>query len=261
MLNTRNTQSYRKFKGIIGITLILVLISLAVFINPSPVSAHAPEGAGEAPDVEIETIQIYDKDGNLLEISIDDVAEKHGDLCACVAGGYRVTQAAISVLYDEGELPIQGNITLAYHHPGQGHKQAFELILTPECVTYEKMGNPQHMTMDHWVYTFTRLDTGQVFETQINEGIIAADFFDLRYEINGFEKGWHQNPPTDEEKAGYAAAYTETLNNLLTLPLWELYSGVEEPEEPAPVGAIIFSGALIVAVVIGFVYSGKGKVK
>jgi len=49
------------------------------------------------------------------------------------------------------------------------------------------------------------------------------------------------------------------LNNLLTLPLWELYTGVEEPEEPAPVGAIIFSGALVILIAVGFIYSARGK--
>jgi hypothetical protein len=238
---------------------LMLAIAAALLLTALPVYAHAPQGAGEVAEVEIEPIQIYDREGNLLEISIDDVAEVHGDLCACVAGGYRVTQVAIAVLYGEDELPTQGNLILLYHHPGTGHKQGFELILTPECVTYEKVGNPQHMTMDHWVYEFTRVDTGEVFETQINEGIIAEDFFELRYEVSGFEKGWHNDEPTEEEKTGYAAAYTETLNNLLTLPVWELYAGVPEPEEPAPVGAIIFSGALVVLVAIGFIYSARGK--
>lgn len=249
---------HKKLTGYLCIALLLAVVAITV-LAAAPVSAHAPEGAGEAPEVEIEPVQIYDKEGNLLEISIDDVAAIHGDLCVCVAGGYRVTQAAIAVLYNEDEIPTQGNLTLLYHHPGTGHKQGFELILTPECVTYEKVGNPQHMTMDHWVYKFTRTDTGEVFETQINEGIIAEGFFELRYEVNGFEKGWHENPPTEEEKAGYAAAYTETFNNLMTLPVWELYTGVEEPEEAAPVGAIIFSGALVVLITFGFIYSARGK--
>jgi hypothetical protein len=252
-------QSRKTWNAIGAVVITLAMLAATLVLPVSPVYAHAPEGAGEAPEVVLEPIQIYDQQGNLLEISIDDVAEKHGDLCVCVAGGYRVTQAAISVLYSEDELPTQGNLTLVYHHPGKGHKQGFELILTPECVTYEKIGNPQKMTMANWVYTFTRLDTGEVFETRINEGIIAEDFFELRYEVNGYEKGWHYDEPTEEEKTGFAAAYTQTFNNLMTLPAWELYSGVEEPEEPAPVAAIAFSGALIVLIGTGFVYSARGK--
>jgi hypothetical protein len=255
--DSMEVKSYKNIVG--GIALGLMLVASLFALSISPAFAHAPEGAGEIAEVEIGPIQMYDRDGNLLEVSLDEIAEIHGELCMCVAGGYRVTQAAIAILYGEDELPTQGNLVLVYHHPGQGHKQGFEHILTPECVTYEKTGNPQHMTMDHWVYTFTRLDIGEVFETQINEGIIAQDFFDLRYQVSGFKKGWHENKPTEEEQARFAAAYTESLNSLLTLPVWELYSGVEEPEEPPPVGAIVFSSALIVAVLVGFVYSAQGK--
>jgi len=169
----------KKLPGYLSMALLLVVAAMTLFLTV-PVSAHAPEGAGDAPVVEITPIQIYDKEGTLLEISIDDVATIHGDLCTCVAGAYRVTQAAIAVLYGEEELPTQGNLTLVYHHPGTGHKQVFDYILTPECVVYEKTGNPQHMTMEHWIYTFTREDTGEVFETQINEGIIVMKSTVLR---------------------------------------------------------------------------------
>jgi hypothetical protein len=250
---------YIKFAGDISVALMLVVAAISVFMMAVPVSAHAPQGAGEVAEVEIEPIQICDQERTLLEISIDDVAEIHGELCMCVAGGFRVTQAAIVMLYGEDEIPVQGELSLVYHHPGKGQKQVFEHILTPECVIYEKMGNPQHMTMEHWVYTFTRLDTGEVFETQVNEGVITPDFFDLRYTVSGFEKGWHENQPTEEEQARFAAAYTESLNNSLTLPLWELYSGVEEPEEPLPTAAIAFTGVLIVAVTVGLVYSARGR--
>jgi hypothetical protein len=254
-------QNTNKKAGISPVIMAIVFVALLSIFSLSaiPAYAHAPEGAGEAPEVVIEPIQIYSRDGTLLEISIDDVAEVHGELCLCVAGGFRATQAAISALYDEEELPAQGDLTLVYHHPGKGHKQAFDLILTPECVTYEKLGNPQHMNLDHWVYTFTRVDTGEVFETQVKEGVIAQDFFDHRYAVNGIKKGWHEDEPSEEEKAAFASGYTETLNNVLTLPLWEIYSGIEEPEEPAPVGGIIFSSALVLAIGVGFIYSSRLK--
>ena len=240
-------------------TLLLALAVVASLLTASPVAAHAPQGAGDVEEFELEAVQIYDADGNLLEISIDDVAEIHGDLCMCVAGGYRAIQAAIFVLYEEDEVPTQGELTALYHHPGQGHKQAFESILTAECVTYEQIGSPQQMTLDYWSYEFTRNDTGETFELQLLDSIIPRDFFDYRYAVNGYTKGWHEDEPTEEERTLFAAAYTDSLNNLLTLPLWELYEGIEEPEEPTPVAAIVFSSALVVLVAVGFVYSARGK--
>ena len=242
-----------------GAVFTLVISLMALFLGSIPVSAHVPDGAGETKEFVLEPIQIYDQDGDVLEYSIEDLGEMQGGICMCLSGGFRVTQAAISVLYGEDERPAQGELKVVYHHPGSGHKFVFEKLLTAECVVYEKTGNPQHMTMDHWAYTFTRTDTGEVYETELKGGVIPDDFFDLRYDVNGYTKGWHEEAPTDEEYNGFTAAYTDAMNNLLTLPLWELYEGIEEPEEVTPVGVVIFGFALLSLIVVGFIYSSKGK--
>jgi hypothetical protein len=247
---------YKYLTGYLRITLLLVLAAIFAF-TAIPVSAHAPQGAGETPDVEIAPIQIYDSEGNLLEISINDVAAIHGDLCVCVAGAYRVTQAAIDVLYGDDELPAQGDLTLVYHHPGTGHKQVFEHILTPDCVFYEKTGNPQHMTVDHWVYKFTRIDTGEYLKPVLTKALSRKISSNCVTSPKALRRGG-MKIRLPRRESSFAAAYTETLNNLLTLPVWELYAG-GRAEEPAPVGAIIFSGVLIVLMVLGFIYSARGK--
>jgi hypothetical protein len=244
---------------VVAATMALAILAAALVLPISPVYAHAPQGAGEAPEVVLEPIQIYDQEGNLLEISIDELAEIEGNLCVCISTGFRVIQTAIEHLYGEDEIPSQGEFAAIYRHPGKGHKTAFTYILTEEYATYEKTGNPQKMTMDNWVYTLTRLDTGEEFETQVQEGVISEGFFDLRYKVNGFKNGWHDNEPTEKEKAAFVAKWTETRDNFLTMPAWELYSGVEEPKEPAPVAAIAFSSVLIVLIGAGFVYSTRGK--
>jgi len=251
---------FRKTWNIMGAAVLAFALLASPMIVPiSPAYAHAPQGSGAAPEVELSPIQIYNQEGNLLEISIDELAELEGNLCVCIATSFRVVQTAIDELYGEDEIPTQGEFAAIYRHPGKGHETAFTHIFTPEYATYEKIGNPQKMTMDNWVYTFTRLDTGEVFETQVREGVIAEGFFDLRYKVNGFKNGWHEGEPTEEEKAEWVAKWTETRDTFLTLPAWELYSGVEEPEEPAPVAAIAFSGVLIVLIGTGFVYSARGK--
>jgi hypothetical protein len=53
--------------------------------------------------------------------------------------------------------------------------------------------------------------------------------------------------------------WEEVRNAFITQPDWELFEGVEEPEEPLPTVAIAFSGVLIVAVIVGFVYSARGR--
>ena len=242
-----------------GVVFVLVISLMAAFLGSVPVSAHVPEGAGKTAEFVLEPIRIYSQGGDLLEYSIEDLGEMKGGVCMCLSGGFRAIQAAISALYGEDELPVQGELTVLYHHPGSGHKLVFETVLTAECVVYEKAGNPQRMTMKHWAYTFTRTDTGEVFETQLKGGVIPDGFFDLRYEVNGYTNGWHDEKPTEEEYNGFSAAYTDAMNNILTFPLWELYEGIEEPEEETPAGVIVFGFALLLSIVIGFIYSSKGK--
>lgn len=255
--DSMRTINYKRILGGIGL-LMALLVFVMMPLAAIPVWAHAPQGSSEVPEVELEDILIYDKDGGLLQISIDDMAEIEGNKCVCVACSFRVIQAAIEELWGE-EIPIRGGLKAVYRHPGKGHKVSFEYILTPECAIYEKTGDPKHMTMDHWVYTFTRMDTGEVFETQVKEAVIADGFFDVRYKVKGFKNEWHQDKPTDTEKAEFAAKWSETRDNFLTMPVWELFEGIEEPEEPFPAKAIAFTGGLIVLVIVGFIYSARGR--
>lgn len=258
-MEIKNLRKTGKITLRTGIVFALVISLMVLFLGSIPVSAHVPEGAGEPEEFVLDPIRIYSQSGDLLEYSIEDLGEMQGGICMCLSGGFRATQAAISALYGEDELPVQGELTVLYHHPGSGHKLAFETVLTAECVVYEKSGNPQRMTLEHWAYTFTRTDTGEVFETQVKNGVIPDDFFDLRYEVNGYTNGWHDEEPTEEEYTGFTTAYADAMNNLLTLPLWEIYVGIEESEEGTPVGVIIFGFTLLALIVIGFIYSSKGK--
>ena len=251
------TSAFGKGRG--AAVLALLLLSALALVPVSPVCAHAPEGAGEIDEVEIVPIRMQDTDGVLLETTLDDVAELHGHLCICGVASYRVLLVAIDALYAEDEIPTRGELEVVYHHPGKAHKQVFEHVLTAECVTYEKLGNPQHLTADHFVYVFTRTDTGEMFETRVREGVVPETFGDLRYGVKGFEKGWHSEEPTEAEKEEYAAVWTGALNSFMTLPAWELYEGVEAPEESAPLGALVFSGAVIVLLGGGFVYSSQSR--
>ncbi len=129
-----------------------------------------------------------------MSLSVDEMAkEAHGDSCLCAAVAARVTQAAISELFGD-EVPTQGMLRVTYHHPGEGQKECFERTLTPECVDYMPSGSPKNLSLeDHFVYTFIRTDTGAVFDTRVKEGVIPEDFFNLRYKVEGFSKGWHEN--------------------------------------------------------------------
>lgn len=178
--------------------------------------------------VEPEKIQIYDAQGELLSLSVEEVAEEaHGDDCLCAAVAARVTQLAIPELFGD-EIPTQGMLRVTYHHPGQGQRECFEHILTPEYVDYVPSGSPKNLSLDeHFVYTFVRTDTGAVFETRVKEGVIPEEFFLLRYKVEGFSKGWHDDQPTEAEEEAFMQTKAEARNNILTMEANQIFEGAE----------------------------------
>lgn len=185
--------------------------------------AIAANSAGEP-----EKIQIYDAQGELLSLSAEEVAkEAHGDDCLCAAVAARVTQVAITELFGD-EIPTQGMLKVTYHHPGQGQRECFEHILTPERVDYVPSGDPKNLSLeDHFVYKFVRTDTGDVFEMRVKEGVIPEDFFDLRYKVKGFSKGWHEDQPNDDEKEAFMQKKAEATNNILTMEASQIFNGAD----------------------------------
>ena len=175
---------------------------------------------------EPEKIQIYYAQGELLSLSAEEAAEEtHGDLCLCAAVAARVTQVAITELFGD-EVPTQGMLRITYHHPGKGQRECFEHILTPEYVDYLPSGDPKNLSLEeHFVYTFVRTDTGAVFEMGVKEGVIPEEFFDLRYKVKGFSKGWHDDQPNDDEKEAIMQKKAEATDNILTMEAHQIFDG------------------------------------
>ena len=200
----------QELSGIIGIS-----------IAKLPVKAQAfPE----------QYIRMYDKQGKLLRLAAQQVAnEAHGHICVCSAIGFRITQIAISQLWGQ-ELPTKGQLEVTYHHPGRGHKDVFKYLLGPENVTYKKAGDPRHLTLvQHYTYVFVRKDTGVTWKTQIKEGVIPERFFDLRYKVKGFLKGWHKKKPTKNEKAAFKLKFNKSINNVLGMEPSDIFEAVSKP--------------------------------
>ena len=194
---------------------------IGVSIAKLPVKAQAfPE----------QYIRMYDKQGKLLRLAAQQVAnEAHGHICVCSAIGFRVTQIAISQLWGQ-ELPTKGQLEVTYHHPGRGHKDVFKYLLGPENVTYKKAGDPKHLTLaQHYTYVFVRKDTGATWKTQIKEGVIPERFFDLRYKVKGFLKGWHKKKPTKNEKAAFKLKFNKSINSILGMEPSDIFEAVSKP--------------------------------
>ncbi|MEA3429330.1 MAG: hypothetical protein U9Q84_09030, partial [Thermodesulfobacteriota bacterium] len=117
-----------------------------------------------------------------------------------------------------------------YHHPGRGHKDVFKYLLGPENVTYKKAGDPRHLTLaQHYTYVFVRKDTGATWKTQMKEGVIPEGFFDLRYKVKGFLKGWHKKKPTKAEKVSFKIRFNKSINNILGMEPSNIFEAVSNP--------------------------------
>ncbi|MEA3297943.1 MAG: hypothetical protein U9Q31_00310 [Chloroflexota bacterium] len=191
------------------------------------VGVAIPESAIKPVVMPEQFIRMYDKQGKLQNLLAEEVAvEAHGHLCVCGATTFRVTQVAIAQLWDQ-EIPIKGELTVTYHHPGKGHKEVFEYLLGAENVTYVKAGDPKHLTLeDNYVYTFIRKDTGATWETTMKECVIPAGFFDLRYQVKGFLNGWHKEKPTKLLKVAFKQKFDEAVYNILSMEASEIFEGV-----------------------------------
>jgi len=254
-----------KKKIIIASGLCLLLLSLSA---ASYVSAHVPAGAKEVKETELSPIWIYGQDGKLRKFAIEDndlrgyrwgmkplemsfkLGEKEikcpdGKLTICEACVYRVMQLAISQLSPD-EVPQAGNFEIHLSHPCPGHEAAFRYI-TEGVAEYHKEipegTSLKHLTLENYKYKFVRKDTGDVFETQVLEGIFPKDFFKLREKVKSGQA-------TPEERKEFLKQWEEVRDRLLTADLSELFAFEEEEEEeevpiwPVTFALIVFVGAI-----------------
>lgn len=274
-------QTSKTTKDISRCSLIVLCVTLLVAtLGVKPVAAHVPEAA-PPPEVEMTPIEVLDGE-SLVEISIDDVAAYHGQQmgmgpskCLCLAWAFRAAQAGIEALWGE-ETPQRDDIKIVSTHPCRGSRHCFEFvtgtgpdtgaatrgtfsILLPDGTEVKSLdpNTRKELSKQTSAGTFTvtimRESTGESFTAVVKEEIFPKDFFYLRKKV----KFGIPEPATEEERNRYVALYAETRDKFLTLPAWQLFEGIEEPEEPFPAAAVGFTGTLIALMTVGAVYSWR----
>ncbi len=271
----------QKSKTVAIVIMSLLALSAAVI----SVDAHMP-GAKAPPEFELEPIVILD-DGTEIEITIDDVAEYHASqvnkepqICLCMACAFRATKLSISEMWREetparddlriiSKLPTPGSRDCFWYVTGTGTgietkaKGEYKIILLDGTeVTNMSNNNLKKLskdnTLDNYRFDICRKSTDECFEVVLKEGVFPEDFFELRKKVKFDAKN-----ATDEEKALFKSEWEETRDKFLTSPDWELFEGVEEPEEEEPdvVGGAIFFSILVVGLGLLLVLSHRGKVR
>jgi len=263
----------QKSKAVAIVLMSLLALSTAVI----SVDAHKP-GAKAPPEFELEPISIYDGD-TLLEITIDDITEYHGGICVCGGCAFRASQLGISEIWGE-EIPARDDIRIISRLPTPGSRDCFQYvtgtgpeietktkgeyeIILPDGTEITNMSNKnlkevsKGNTPDNFRFDVCRKSTGECFEVVVKEGVFPGDFFELRKKV----KFGIPETATSEEKALFKSGWEDTRVKFLTSPDYELFEGVEEPEEEEPdvMGGAIFFSILVTGLILllGLAYSRK----
>ena len=256
-------------KAVAIVALVLLALSTAVI----SVDAHMP-GAKAPPAFELSPIVILDN-GAEVEITIDDIGEYHGGICVCGGCAFRATQLGLSEIWGE-EIPAREDIKIVSRLPTPGSMDCFQYvtgtgpgmevetkggykIILPDGteVTNRSKKNLKKVsksnTPDNFRFDVCRKSSGECFEVVVKVGVFPDGYFELRKKVKYGENA------TSEEKALFKSEWEDTRDKFLTSPDWELFEGVEEPEEPFPVGGAIFFSILVIGLILllGLVYSRK----
>ena len=177
------------------------------------------------------TIPIYN-DSQLLDISIEDAGAYHGDICICLALGYRGTQLAIADLWDvyEGEMPHQGDFKVISASPTKGVRDAFKYVTGATgddyVVDLPSGTDIVNLTQENFRATITRKSTGDSVTIRVKEGIFPDGFFELRKKV---KFGIPENA-TAEEKKAFRLLWAKTREKALYKPMDRVFE-IPRPEK------------------------------
>ena len=160
-------------------------------------------------------ITIYDND-ELLTIPISEVQLTCGDT-TCVAAAFRATQTAFC---EWDGIPVRGKTEIINAQPSNGSIDTFEYILGSS--DYVTLDLPQgtsklNLTPENFHYQFIDTSTDDIVVIDVKESTFPDGFFELR-------KKCKENTATPEEKAEFKLMKSELKNNLLNLPVDELFN-------------------------------------
>ncbi len=192
------------------------------------------------------TLQIYDE-GELLDITLDDIAEAHGHVCPCVAAAFKASQAAFEAW--DG-IPERGNLEIVSAHPSDGHNETFEYILdSSEDVTVNLPEGTDilNLTEDNYHYSFVEKSTGDMVVVSVKDGFFPDGFFEMRERCK-------TKVATPDEKSAFKLMKGEIKEKILYLPAEEVFeveytgSGMISPEElfESLAGEWAFEGSMVI---------------
>ena len=224
------------------------------------------------------------KKQNKTEEEIDKIIEKEfagsTGICPCSSFAFRAALLGISELWGD-EIPERADIKFITRRPTPGATQCLQYITGtgPGVPDVKSKGELQmilpdgtevtdlsvknlkkymvDMNLSNWNIVIIRKSTGDEFEVQVKEGVIPEGFFELRKKVKV------EKTATPEEIEEFRTQWEAVRDAFLTQPDWELFEGVEEPEEEEPdvVGGAIFFSILVIGLGLLAVLSLRVRAK
>ncbi|MGP8320401.1 MAG: sirohydrochlorin chelatase [Methanosarcinaceae archaeon] len=191
-------------------------------------------------------LQVYDE-GELLDITLDDLDEAHGHICPCVATAFKASLIAFEAW---NGIPERGNLEIISAHPSDGHTETFEYILNSnEDVT---VNLPQgtdilNLTEENYRYCFIDKSSGDMVVVSVKENFFPNGFFELR-------KKCKTKVATPDEKSAFKLMKGEIMEKILYLPADDVFevehtgNGMISPDElfESFSGKWTFEGSMVI---------------
>jgi len=192
------------------------------------------------------TLQIYDE-GELLDITLDDIAEAHGHICPCVASTFKASLTAFEA-WDV--IPARGDLEIICAHPSDGHIETFEYILDSSddvTVNLPEGTDILNLTEDNYCYSFVEISTGDMVVVSVKDGFFPDGFFEMREKCK-------TKVATPDEKSAFKLMKGEIKEKLLYLPAEVVFEveytgdGMISPEElfESLLGEWAFEGSMVI---------------
>jgi hypothetical protein len=222
------------------------------------------------------------KKQNKTDEEIDKIIEKEfagvTGICPCSSCAFRAALLGIAELWGD-EIPERADIKFISRRPTPGATQCLQYITGtgPKVPDVTSKGELQmilpdgtevtdlsvknlkkhmaDMDLSTWNFVTIRKSTGDEFEVQVKEGVHPEGFSELRKKVKV------EKTATPEEMDEFRVQWEAVRDAFLTQPDWELFEGIEEPEEEEPdiVGGAIFFSILVIGLIslLALVYSRK----
>ncbi len=163
----------------------------------------------------------YRKPGNdIFEISLDDVGKYTGHVCAGVTSGFLLTKKALELLYNNNEIPVRGNISVA----ASGYSDYVDVA--NYVLRLKTNGDDKSAKSTLFIDTtltsqqgiavliFKRNDTGKMVKATIDKSKLIKK--DKMQKMQELKKKIIDGTANDMQKSKFAENVQNTVNKIIT---------------------------------------------